>query len=69
MSLVTRAEAKAAGKDKYLTGKMCKYGHLSERYTSTGQCVRCTSIFYLSDKDELNKKKKNVYKEVIYNAE
>ena len=27
----------------YFTGNPCKEGHLSPRYTSSGQCVTCTN--------------------------
>lgn len=40
--IVTRAEAKATGKKRYFTGKPCKHGHISERYTTKG-CVACVS--------------------------
>jgi 5-methylcytosine-specific restriction endonuclease McrA len=33
--------AKASGAERYCTGKPCRNGHLAERYTSTGKCVRC----------------------------
>lgn len=36
------ADAKARGLTKYNTGKPCKNGHLSERYTRCGHCVVCT---------------------------
>lgn len=39
-----RAEAKALGLKFYRTGKSCKHGHLSERYTSTAICVDCVKI-------------------------
>lgn len=39
-----RAEAKSLGLIKYVTGKPCKHGHLSERYTSTSICVACVQI-------------------------
>lgn len=39
-----RAEAKALGLKFYRTGKPCKHGHLSERYTSTAICVECIKI-------------------------
>lgn len=29
------------GLDKYNTNKPCKRGHLSDRYTSSGACIRC----------------------------
>src|SRR5690242_21386803 len=39
--IVTRAEAKAAGSTRYFTGKPCKYGHLAERTTASGECAEC----------------------------
>lgn len=42
--LVTRAEAKAAGKTRYFTGKPCPKGHISERYTTKGTCIACLRL-------------------------
>ena len=39
-----RAEAKTLGLKFYRTGKPCKHGHLSDRYTSTSICVECVKI-------------------------
>jgi hypothetical protein len=39
--IITRAEAKAQGLTTYYTGKLCKAGHVSERYVSKNQCVAC----------------------------
>ena len=39
-----RAEAKAQGLKFYCTGKSCKHGHLSDRYTSTSICVACLQL-------------------------
>ena len=36
-----REAAKAAGERFYWTGKPCKNGHLSKRYTGTGICAMC----------------------------
>lgn len=36
-----RKEAKALGLKRYFTGKPCKWGHISERSTSDGQCFGC----------------------------
>lgn len=36
-----RADAKALQAVRYYTGKPCLRGHLSERFTSTGQCLEC----------------------------
>ncbi|MBZ9888092.1 hypothetical protein LB559_09085 [Mesorhizobium sp. BR1-1-3] len=41
----TRAEAKAIGSKWYFTGKPCKHGHVSMRYTSGGRCVECQSDY------------------------
>jgi hypothetical protein len=43
MNMITRSEAKAQGHVRYCTGKACKHGHTSERYTKTGQCVECVT--------------------------
>lgn len=39
--IVTRKEAKAAGLQRYFTGKPCRNGHLLQRYTSKGNCPGC----------------------------
>jgi len=41
MEIISRKEARVRGLDRYYTGKPCKYGHVSERYLSTGICVEC----------------------------
>jgi 5-methylcytosine-specific restriction endonuclease McrA len=38
-----RETAKAAGERFYFTGKPCKNGHLSKRYTGTGVCAKCAT--------------------------
>lgn len=42
MRLVHRQVAIARGLPKYFTGRPCKRGHISERYTLTSNCVQCT---------------------------
>lgn len=37
-----RCEAIALNLDKYDTGKPCKNGHSTSRYTKTGHCVECS---------------------------
>ena len=39
-----RREAKALGLSRYATGKPCKHGHFSERYTKSAQCLECLKI-------------------------
>lgn len=38
---IGRAEAHAAGKTHYFTGRPCRAGHVSVRYVSTGTCKAC----------------------------
>ena len=47
MKIILREEAKNLGLIKYFTGKLCKHGHLSERYIS-GDCVECRPLKYAS---------------------
>jgi 5-methylcytosine-specific restriction endonuclease McrA len=43
--LVTHAEAAAKGLKRYFPGSRCRRaGHLSERFTSSGNCIACASI-------------------------
>src|SRR5262252_2778879 len=42
--IVTRAEAKAIGQTRFFTGKPCKHGHLSQRTTCNGACIRCNAL-------------------------
>jgi hypothetical protein len=37
----TRSEAMAALDMYYFTGKECKHGHISKRYTTNGICYEC----------------------------
>ncbi len=39
--ITTREEAKAKGLKHYFTGKPCKHGHVSRRFTSNGICTSC----------------------------
>jgi len=39
--IITCKKAKAKGLNMYFTGKPCKYGHISERYVSNGDCIDC----------------------------
>lgn len=40
-----RKDAFAIGEKRYFTGLPCKYGHVTERQTSNGRCVACTSEY------------------------
>lgn len=39
MRVISRADAKAKGLDRYFTGKACKHGDVAERQTSDGWCL------------------------------
>ena len=39
-----RRDAAQNGQSKYYTGHLCKRGHISRRYTSSGLCVSCMSL-------------------------
>lgn len=41
MQVISRHDAKLAGKTRYFTGEPCKRGHLSERTVSGSACVEC----------------------------
>lgn len=47
MKQITRREAKEQGLKRYFTGKPCKHGHISERYTRCGGCIKCGEIYRL----------------------
>ena len=47
----SQVEATRLGVKKYQTGKPCKYGHVSERWTLTGNCCACT-IQRVKDRQE-----------------
>jgi len=65
--IITRAQAKEQGLKFYFTGKPCdKNGHLSNRYTSVGNCVDCVAKRFIENKSELTEKNKQY---VINNKE
>ena len=39
--IVERAEARLLGLTRCFTGRPCKYGHVAERFVSTGACIIC----------------------------
>ena len=39
--IISLAEARAIGYKRYFTGKPCKRGHVSERYTNSKHCIQC----------------------------
>lgn len=47
--ITSRIEAKLRNEKFYFTGKPCKYGHISKRFTNNHGCVECYNIFIQSD--------------------
>lgn len=41
MQIVTRAQALTLKQNKYYTGRPCRRGHDSPRYTGNATCVAC----------------------------
>lgn len=41
--VMTRREAVESGLKRYYTGKPCSKGHDSQRFTSTGACIKCAA--------------------------
>ena len=41
MEILSRPEARQKGLKTYFTGKLCKNGHNSYRYTQSGTCAQC----------------------------
>lgn len=50
INLTSRKEAKSLGLKKFFTGRPCKNGHISEKYTSNGQCCTCRHNLNTSEK-------------------
>lgn len=40
-AMISRLTAAAAGLSRFFTGEACKYGHIVERFVSSGACVIC----------------------------
>lgn len=41
MKIISRKEAKSLGLTHYFTGKPCKRGHISKRWSCSGTCIAC----------------------------
>lgn len=51
----TRRQAAEAGEKRYYTGKPCAKGHDSQRFTSTGVCIKCASGYVKEYNKRLNR--------------
>ena len=56
-----RQEAIALNILRYITGRLCKHGHMSERFTSNGACVECTDKWKAENPDKIKKIKKKYF--------
>jgi hypothetical protein len=54
--LVTKKDAQASGLTKYFTGVACKRGHMTERRTSSSDCVECSKIRQQTEQNRQHKK-------------
>jgi 5-methylcytosine-specific restriction endonuclease McrA len=52
--IVTKAEAHTADLPRYFTGRPCKRGHVSERFTSNLTCARCCVEQHDERRDRIN---------------
>lgn len=53
MNIIHRKEAVKLGQREYFTGKPCKNGHISKRYTQSGTCAACINAASVSVKEAL----------------
>lgn len=65
MQVISRSEAKAAGLNRYFTGKACKHGHSTERFTNDGKCRECSRIDPAREKSREKEKIANKEKRKI----
>ena len=54
----TKKEAIELGAQFFKTGKRCKHGHISERYTNDGHCRKC---MHLKDISEAHKNRRKIW--------
>lgn len=59
-----KKEAKSLGLKRFNTGRQCKRGHTSDRWTSTGMCIQClnersVTNYWLDPEAARSKAKKN----------
>lgn len=66
IDIISRKEAKILGLKRYFTGEKCKYGHISERFCSSGRCSECDRILQKSPE---YRKKRRAYEQLDYMRE
>ena len=55
-----RSDAKETGAMRYFTGKPCRNGHVSERWTSTAICVACNKLIHKPNMSAEQKEKDRI---------
>jgi len=58
--IILRQSAIALGKSVYFTGKACKQGHVTQRYTSNGACLECVRLARLAERQAIKKGREQV---------
>lgn len=67
-AILTRQDALAIGYIRYYTGKPCKHGHDSERYTNSRTCIECNRLNWeRTSKERRQKYWQNYYTEEVKN--
>lgn len=61
-TVITRKEAKEIGAKRYFTGKECKYGHVADRFCSSGRCSECDSVLQKSTE---YRAKRRIYEQTL----
>lgn len=65
MNIVLRDSAVVLGLPRYFDGKLCRHGHISERYTSNKICVMCSQASNSSYRVS-SRQKRNSYSKTYY---
>ena len=55
MDIISREDAANKGFKKYFTGKPCKKGHVEQRRTATGTCLKCVGTYNKSFRKKLER--------------
>jgi len=43
MQIISRIDARISDQKRFFTGELCNNGHVSERYVSCGECLKCSA--------------------------
>ena len=55
--VITKDYAILNGLRYFNTGRPCKHGHYSRRYTISGSCKECGQVYYDNHKEKIEKNK------------